>query len=482
MKKKLLLLSFVEGATVMAVEMCGARSMAPYFGTGLYVWTSVMAVTLMALAGGYFVGGKQSESSDRPAESLFRILFFASLCVVLMPLVSKYLFPLFTALPFIPALMGCTFFLLFLPVFFLGASSPFFIRIQVIAAADSGKASGTIYAVSTFGGILSTLLCGFYLIPQLGIQYTLLMFGILLMAFSALVLSRFKPGTWLLFMILIAVNGRSKVPASVLYKNDGIMGTLVVQDLQQEKRTIRYLSLNGVTQTEIDLRSGKSISAYQQVIDTLIPIASSARSGALGLGLGGGYTGNVLVKKGYHTDAVEADRRIADLASLYFGLNPRINVTIGDARTYLNACNKTYALVVIDVFKSEELPSHLFSLESFIRLKQLLSDSARVIINWHGYLQGDLGYGTQIVVRTLREAGFYTIPCSGPGTEDERNLLLVATVRPLPALPCRLDETVAEASELNTDDRPILESANAGAGLRWRMNYYRYYQQHHLFN
>ncbi len=57
MIKKLLFLSFIEGAVVMAAELCGAKLLAPVFGSSLYVWASVMGITLAALALGYFLEG-----------------------------------------------------------------------------------------------------------------------------------------------------------------------------------------------------------------------------------------------------------------------------------------------------------------------------------------------------------------------------------------------------------------------------------------
>ncbi len=57
-KNKLYTISFVEGASVMAAEICGAKLLAPFFGSSLYVWSSVMAITLGGLASGYFIGGK----------------------------------------------------------------------------------------------------------------------------------------------------------------------------------------------------------------------------------------------------------------------------------------------------------------------------------------------------------------------------------------------------------------------------------------
>ncbi len=55
--KYLYLVAFIEGASVMAIELAGAKMIAPFFGTSLYVWASVLAVTLGGLAAGYFAGG-----------------------------------------------------------------------------------------------------------------------------------------------------------------------------------------------------------------------------------------------------------------------------------------------------------------------------------------------------------------------------------------------------------------------------------------
>jgi len=41
----------------MAIELLGAKILAIYYGNSLYVWTSVLGITLAGLAAGYFAGG-----------------------------------------------------------------------------------------------------------------------------------------------------------------------------------------------------------------------------------------------------------------------------------------------------------------------------------------------------------------------------------------------------------------------------------------
>ena len=47
----------VCGAVVMLVEILGTRIIGPVFGVGLFVWSALLSVRLLALAVGYFAGG-----------------------------------------------------------------------------------------------------------------------------------------------------------------------------------------------------------------------------------------------------------------------------------------------------------------------------------------------------------------------------------------------------------------------------------------
>src|SRR3954467_950540 len=99
MKKKLLLLSFIEGAAVMCAELCGARLLAPLFGSSLYVWATVMGITLAALAAGYFFGGLYSGRSSEQ-KTLRTILLCAALYLLFMPVLAHYAMPRISYLPF----------------------------------------------------------------------------------------------------------------------------------------------------------------------------------------------------------------------------------------------------------------------------------------------------------------------------------------------------------------------------------------------
>ena len=53
------------GAAIMIVEILGAKMLAPYVGTSHFVWTAQIAVTLVALAAGYYAGGRLVDRSPK---------------------------------------------------------------------------------------------------------------------------------------------------------------------------------------------------------------------------------------------------------------------------------------------------------------------------------------------------------------------------------------------------------------------------------
>src|SRR3954467_10391277 len=77
LRRFLYVTSAITGAAIMIVEILGAKMLAPYFGTSHFVWTAQIAVTLVALATGYYVGGRVADASPRPQRMYAGILIAA---------------------------------------------------------------------------------------------------------------------------------------------------------------------------------------------------------------------------------------------------------------------------------------------------------------------------------------------------------------------------------------------------------------------
>jgi len=215
--KIIYVISFFEGAAVMATELCGSKLISPYFGSSLYVWSAVIAITLGSLAAGYFYGGTLSTRENKP-KTLTTLLLLAAIYMGIMPLLSNIFGPMAIQFSLLVAVVIAALLLLFIPMFLMGAASPVIISMLTHSHAESGKVSGTVYSVSTVGGIISTFLSGFFLIPFFGIHITLIIFASFL-AFSLLILSQkknyFKTG--LVLVVLLVLGFTSKTPSKTVF-------------------------------------------------------------------------------------------------------------------------------------------------------------------------------------------------------------------------------------------------------------------------
>ena len=481
-KNKLFAISFVEGASVMAAEICGAKLLAPFFGSSLYVWSSVMAITLGGLASGYFIGGKLSKREQKE-NTLLYILIAAVCCLCLMPFMTTVFLITASHLSLIPAVIISVLFLLFPTMICMGATSPLIISILTSDANESGENSGKIYAVSTVGGILATFLCGFYLIPNFGVQFSLIGFAIALALVSLFLVLKKKSkvsGSILLFVISLALYGfaHSKTNRFAIYKSEGILGKLEIRDepsYSNEEVIIRKLLINNTIQTEMQLETKQSVSEYVRLVDKNCLYFPKGK--ALILGLGGGVVANMFQSHHYDVTAVEFDNRIIDMAKQFFYLNDSVKAICADARYYINNCEEKYNLILFDIFKAEEQPSHVITKESLVKLKTMLDTNAVVLINTHGYLSGEKGLGTQCMIATLKQAGFYIKICKFSEVEKYRNLLIVASLKPMEAtLNNELYPIMfTDLKTINTDNKPVMEALNASANQEFRTLYLNNY-------
>ena len=55
---------FVSGAVLMALEIVGSRVLAPYFGSSIFVWGSLISVVMAALSLSSAVRLSATKSSD----------------------------------------------------------------------------------------------------------------------------------------------------------------------------------------------------------------------------------------------------------------------------------------------------------------------------------------------------------------------------------------------------------------------------------
>ncbi len=489
-KRSIYLFAVLEGATVMAVELLTARMVAPYFGSSLYVWGTVIGFTLLALAIGYFAGGVIVDKYGGP-DTLLWVLLMASVFLMLMHVSSPLLTIASANISPGSAVVLVSMALILPPLLFMGMVPTFLIRKVSTTADSAGTSTGLVYAISSASGIVALPVFGFFIIPRYGLTVPSIVTGLAvgLIPFAKLIARKKYASLWFVPFVLFSLWAtKTQQPGKtvdVQYYSEGLLGQLLVADVSND----RFLFVNRTGQTWVDKETFKPKWHYASYVSSICSKLPE-KSNALILGLGGGAVANIFQNSlGFNVDAVELDERIAEVARQYFPLSDRVNVIVDDARHYLEETQKKYDVILFDVYRGEAPPPHVFTLESLTKTKSLLKEDGLIIVNFNGFWEGKTGQAARSIYKTLLAAGLETRILPTPGAEAERNILFVAsrktpdfrTVRsPLLLHGKQVDiETLFQDPrkvDLNdavvlTDDKPILELLNIRAGNAWRKAY-----------
>ncbi|HET9186187.1 MAG TPA: fused MFS/spermidine synthase, partial [Solirubrobacterales bacterium] len=179
------------GAASLGVEIAAARLLAPYFGASTIVWANTIGVVLVALSAGYWFGGRYADRHP-DLRSLCRVVLAASLLIAAVPFAARPFlgfsvdaFDTVSVGGFAGSLLGVLA-LVAVPLTLLGAAAPWVVRLAVRETGRSGEVAGRLYAISTAGSLLGTMLSALLLIPLLGTQRTFIVFALALAAVAAL--------------------------------------------------------------------------------------------------------------------------------------------------------------------------------------------------------------------------------------------------------------------------------------------------------
>ncbi|MBC8472212.1 MAG: fused MFS/spermidine synthase [Planctomycetes bacterium] len=163
------------GWVLMGLEIVGGRMLSPDFGSGVWVWGSVISVFLAALGIGYFAGGLLSQRFPS-CFCLAIIIIMAAISIMPVVLWHRAMSGWFASLELHErwgSLFAATA-LFFVPIMLLGIVSPYAVRLVTKDVESVGTKAGTLYAISTLGSFLGCLLTSFYFILWMGIRQILL--------------------------------------------------------------------------------------------------------------------------------------------------------------------------------------------------------------------------------------------------------------------------------------------------------------------
>jgi spermidine synthase len=443
----LFLTVFTTGASVMVIELLGTRMIAPFYGASLYVWSSLISVTMIALAIGYFIGGRWADTAQRTGLSL--IIALAGLFTLLIPLMTRMVLLATDPLglrggAFVSALI------LFSPsLTLLGMVGPFAIKLATSELKGVGNSAGSIYAVSTVGSVVGTLVLGFFLFPLVGSRQILIGTGLLLLVL-AIVIAVYEQkkrniSAALMPSIVIAILGLAMMPkiigAGKLYtgnnqfhiqsEQESLYGWVRVID--QKSRDLRLLTSDASTIGASSISTGDSRLSYQDIVGLIPALAPQKMHRALIIGLGAGHMAKVLRDR-YNivTDTLEIDPAVAEAAVDYFGYQATGKAIVGDARYEIRHLTGPYDLIIHDCFTGGSEPSHLLTVETLAQLNGLLSEQGILALNFVAFAKGEHANALAAVSKTLAEVfPQQSVFISDPGRDFNDFIFLATKKKPI---------------------------------------------------
>lgn len=362
---------FIAGGAVLAVEILGTRILGPFYGVSLFLWSALIAVTLIALSIGYMLGGRYADKGTR----LYRLCYLllgAGIWLLLIPWLKYPLLEVSEPFGLRFAVLLVSFLLFAPPLTLLGMVSPYAIRIRALSLNEVGRTAGDLYAVSTIGSVMAALLTGFFLIPSFGVQRLLVLIGMTLIITALLGVMatdhRKKRGTALVLICFIIIflswkplSGKMATESGVLMVEQSPYAEIRVVDMDKK----RHLVIDGGVHTIIERNTGKSKFPYTSVLG-LANYFFEQPGDMMLIGLGGGTVAKEFHLEGWVVDAVEIDSVVSRVARQYFDLQPQeATIFHGDGRQFLIVNDRHYDLIVMDAFGSSAIPFHLVTDEFF---------------------------------------------------------------------------------------------------------------------
>lgn len=438
MKFSLTLLVFISGMTSLALEFCASRLLGAYFGTSLFIWANLIGLILLYLTVGYFLGGRLADRYPS-AQVLCTLTALAAFSISILPFVSQSILNWsITGLSqvsvsiFFSSLLG-TILLFAIPVTLLGLVSPFAVRLATKEITTSGKASGSLYAISTFGSILGAFLPVLWLIPTFGVRRTLLIFGVLLFAASLWGLRpRLRPAFILVLIALALPLGPLKDIPNLIYEQESLYNYIQVTQLPDGTRQL-ILNEGEAIHSIYNPNPNVVLTGWYWDYFLAAPYFNPGftpqqlhRVAIIGLAAGTIAHQFTQVYGPVRIDGVEIDPAIVNVGRKYFAMNePNLHVYVQDGRTFLEITHEHYDLVAIDAFQQPYIPFQLTTREFFTTIRSHLSPTGVVALNT-GHTATDFRL-VQAFVNTMSQVFPSVYTFNVPGTF---NTEVMATMQP----------------------------------------------------
>lgn len=376
-KRKLtffIFLGFMTGFGALALEVIWARILIILLGTSVYAFSSMLSIYLTGIAFGSLLVTKCVDRIKKPA------ITFGILQIVLafLGLLSLYIYyylglkasshdflysPLRNREDFVRFFWSGVG-IIFPITFIMGVSFPFLARTITPHFRLLGQTIGSLYAWNTLGGIIGSLVAGFFLVPFLGTQGTFCLICLVyfLIGFAALFFEyEFSKKVVLVFLLsgisfIFLVPAKSNIFLEIIAKrmSQSVKKALLLFHSEEKVATLsgfetengRFLLINGIVTSGTGIMG--EVMAHMPLLMHLAP------EKALVICFGVGNTFRASLDHSVRTDTVELIEGVVDSFRIFnkdadqYLQNPNARVFIQDGRYYLLTTKQKYDVIIID--------------------------------------------------------------------------------------------------------------------------------------
>jgi spermidine synthase len=410
---------FLAGASMMVIEICAYRLLAPLFGNSVYTWTALIGVVLIAFSAGGFIGGRLA---DRRAglEVLGWLLTGASLLTFAVPPLHAWFGNGFLAGGFIWGSTLLSLFLFAVPGAMLGAVSPAAVRFYSLTLSDThvGAAAGTISMLGSLGSFVGTFLSGFVLLAHFGVRFIFIGTAalLLLLGLAAFALDRKAVSRQVGLIVAAALFGtlaafskpQRDSPGVVLFEKESYYHHIEVSETGEKPDRKRLLRLDSTNEGGMNPDTGALVFPYQEFW-RLVQLKDGLKMDkALFIGAGAFGMPEDLSRQFPQAavDVAEIDPEVIEVGRQFFNLNqyPRVQAHAGDARHFLRTRpEERWDLIFGDAYNGvHAIPAHLLSREFFELVEQRLTPEGVFIINSITAIQGTKSHLLGGIIATLK--------------------------------------------------------------------------------
>lgn len=410
LRNYLYLTAALTGAAIMVVEILGAKMLSPFVGMSHFVWTAQIAVTMVALACGYYGGGWLVDHSQKLSHLYLALLMAAGYLVFTVVICEPVAYWCLDFNLAAGTLLASTI-LFFIPLALLAITGPFLIRIITSSLDGVGGNVGRLTSIGTLGSFAGTICIGYLMLPLLPNSISMVLTAAVLALICLGYFIFFSRQTGLMvitagLMMIIGLwmatkSGRHYVFFQERFSGNSHFGQ--VQVLERRDGRLRIFSNDNLIQNTYDPVAKKSLSTFTYALAGLARAYTDPINQVLCIGLGVGIVPMEFARQGAKVEVVEINPAVIPVAVQFFDLEPeRMGITIDDGRHFLNRCRQSYDVIVLDAFLGDSSPSHLMTREAFTSMARVMRPGGSLVINAFCNLESQKDFFAASLEKTLK--------------------------------------------------------------------------------